>query len=185
MQESFNDTFKEIFQNNYSNLHFYASRLVGPDEAEDVVQEVFLELWKRQNDLVIGEQIQGFLYRATYTKCINLLKHRTVESEYAAQAEELNNRRALFYQEDTNEVIQRIENRELRKEIFSAINELPEKCRIIFKLSYLQNMKNKEIADTLDISVRTVEAHMYKALRMLRSNLGHLIFVLLFISLFF
>lgn len=71
-------------------------------------------------------------------------------------------------------MIRRIENRELRQEIFQAINGLPEKCREVFKLSYLYDMKNKDIADTLSISLRTVEAHMYKALKILRERLSHL-----------
>ena len=78
---------------------------------------------------------------------------------------------ALFYQPDDNDVLKRIEDRELRKHIISAIDELPEKCKLVFKLSYLHNMKNKDIAEAMDVSLRTVEAHMYKALRFLRSRL--------------
>ena len=93
--------------------------------------------------------------------------------------EEINQRRAELYQPDNNEVIRRIEDRELRKEIYDAINELPDKCKEVFKLSYLHDMKNKEIADILGVSLRTVEAHMYKALKFLRNRLGHLWFILL------
>ena len=64
---------------------------------------------------------------------------------YCAAMEEINQRRAEFYQPDNNEVIRRIEDRELRKEIYDAINELPDKCKEVFKLSYLHDMKNKEI----------------------------------------
>ena len=88
--------------------------------------------------------------------------------------EEINQRRTEFYQPDNNEVIRRIEDRELRKEIHDAINELPDKCKEVFKLSYLHDMKNKEIADTMGVSLRTVEAHMYKALKLLRDKLGYL-----------
>ena len=88
--------------------------------------------------------------------------------------EEINQRRAEFYQPDNNEVIRRIEDKELRKEIHDAINELPDKCKEVFKLSYLHDMKNKEIADILGVSLRTVEAHMYKALKYLRGRLNPL-----------
>ena len=100
------------------------------------------------------------------------MKHRNVEDGYCAAMEEINRRRAEFYQPDNNEVIRRIEDRELRKEIHDAINELPDKCKEVFKLSYLHDMKNKEIADVLGVSLRTVEAHMYKALKFLRNRLG-------------
>ena len=86
--------------------------------------------------------------------------------------EEINQKRAEYYQPDNNEVIRRIEDRELRKEIFDAINELPDKCKEVFKLSYLHTMKNKDIAEVLGISLRTVEAHMYKALKHLRGRLN-------------
>ena len=179
MDENFDLTYKALFRRYYPSLIFYATRLVGEEEAEDVVQDVFVELWKRKDSIEIGEQIQAFLYRAVYTRALNVLKHRNVEDGYCAAMEEINRRRAEFYQPDNNEVIRKIEDRELRKEIHDAINELPDKCKEDFKLSYLHNMKNKEIADVLGVSLRTVEAHMYKALKFLRNRLGHLWFILL------
>ena len=111
---------------------------------------------------------------SVYTRALNVLKHRSVEDGYCVAMEEINQRRAEFYQPDNNEVIRRIEDKELRKEIHDAINELPDKCKEVFKLSYLHDMKNKEIADTMGVSLRTVEAHMYKALKLLRDKLGYL-----------
>ena len=146
------------------------------------MQDVFVELWKRKDHIEIGDQIQAFLYRAVYTRALNVLKHRNVEDGYCAAMEEINQRRAEFYQPDNNEVIRRIEDKELRKEIHDAINELPDKCKEVFKLSYLHDMKNKEIADTLGISLRTVEAHMYKALKFLRERLSHLLLSLIIFS---
>lgn len=174
MNENFDLTYKALFRRYYPSLIFYATRLVGEEEAEDVVQDVFVELWKRKDSIEIGEQIQAFLYRAVYTRALNVLKHRNVEDGYCAAMEEINQRRAEFYQPDNNEVIRKIEDRELRKEIRDAINELPDKCKEVFKLSYLHDMKNKEIADTMGVSLRTVEAHMYKALKLLRDKLGYL-----------
>ena len=177
MNENFDVTYKALFRKYYPSLIFYATRLVGEEEAEDVVQDVFVELWRRKDSIEIGDQIQAFLYRA-----LNVLKHRNVEDGYCAAMEEINQKRAEFYQPDNNEVIRRIEDRELRKEIYNAINELPDKCKEVFKLSYLHEMKNKEIADVLGISLRTVEAHMYKALKYLRSRLD-LLWIILFLFL--
>lgn len=177
MNEDFDLTYKGLFRKYYPSLIFYATRIVGEEEAEDVVQDVFVELWKRKDSITIGDQIQAFLYRAVYTRALNVLKHRTVEEGYSLAMEEINQRRAEYYQPDNNEVIRKIENMELQKEIDDAINELPEKCKEVFKLSYLHEMKNKEIADVLDVSLRTVEAHMYKALRYLRNRLNHLWFL--------
>ena len=125
MNENFDITYKALFRRYYPNLIFYATRLVGEEEAEDVVQDVFVELWKRKDTIEIGDQIQA---------------------------------------------------------IYDAINELPDKCKEVFKLSYLHDMKNKEIADVLGVSLRTIEAHMYKALKYLRSRLDPLwIIIVLFL----
>mgnify|MGYP000908056640 CR=1 FL=1 len=121
MKDDFDITYKALFRKYYPNLLFYATRLVGEEEAEDVVQDVFVELWKRRDSMEIGEQIQAFLYRAVYTRSLNVLKHRNIESGYIAIVEEINQKRVEFYQPDNNEVIRRIEDRELRKEIYDAI----------------------------------------------------------------
>lgn len=163
--------YRQLFRKYYANLLFYATRMVGEEDAEDVVQEVFVELWHRKDSVTVGEQIQAFLYRAVYTRALNVLKHRDIKNSYEAVMQEVYNKRALFYQPDDNDVLKRIEDRELRKHIISAIDELPEKCKLVFKLSYLHNMKNKDIAEAMDVSLRTVEAHMYKALKFLRSRL--------------
>lgn len=83
MDDTFDITYKALFRRYYPNLMFYATRLVGDEEAEDVVQDVFVELWKRRDSMVIGDQIQAFLYRAVYTRALNLLKHRSIEDDIA------------------------------------------------------------------------------------------------------
>ncbi len=174
MGENFEVTYKLLFRRYYSNLLFYATRIVGEEEAEDVVQDVFTELWRRQAIVEVGEQIQAFLYRAVYTRALNVLKHRDIQNSYEAVLMDIHKRRVEFYQPDSNDVVKRIEDCELRRQLTEAINELPDKCKTVFKLSYLHDMKNKDIAEAMGISLRTVEAHMYKALKLLRDRLGYL-----------
>lgn len=174
MGENFEVTYKLLFRRYYANLLFYATRIVGEEEAEDVVQDVFTELWRRQAIVEVGEQIQAFLYRAVYTRALNVLKHRDIQNSYEAVLMDIHKRRVEFYQPDSNDVVKRIEDCELRRQLTEAINELPDKCKTVFKLSYLHDMKNKDIAEAMGISLRTVEAHMYKALKLLRDRLGYL-----------
>lgn len=190
MNEDFELIYKQLFRKYYANLLFYATRMVGEEEAEDVVQDVFVELWRRKDTLKVGDQIQAFLYRAVYTRALNVLKHRDVHNNYEAVMLEIHSKRVEFYQPDSNEVVKRIEDQELRRDLSEAINMLPDKCRQVFRLSYLHDMKNKDIADTLGLSLRTVEAHIYKALRYLRKRLSsrHLLMTLFFmgkVSVFF
>ena len=182
MNEELDATYKAVFRQCYPKLLFYAVRLVGDEEAEDIVQDVFVELWRRKESVVIGEQILAFLYRSVYTKAINLLKHQAIENNYSAAMMEIYERKLQYYQPDHAEVIRKIEDQELRQDIYGAINEMPDKCREVFKLSYLHEMKNKDIAETLGISLRTVEAHMYKALKFLRERLRHLLLSLIIFS---
>lgn len=174
MTENFDQTYQQLFRTHHANLIFYATRLVGEEEAADVVQDVFVELWKRKDTLVVGEYIRAFLYQSVYNRSLNVLKHRDVKNSYESVQMEIHNKRMEYYHPEHDEVVKKIENQELRRELLQAINDLPDQCRRVFKMSYLNQMKNKEISELLGISLRTVEAHMYKALKMLRDRLGYL-----------
>lgn len=167
--------FDNLFETCYPGLLFYATQFLDEEEAKDVVQDVFFELWKRRDTIVVGDQIKSYLYRLVYTHSINIINHKKVEAKYSDAVSELYNYKMQFYNsENNNEIIRKIANQELNDELKSAINSLPDKCREVFKLSYLHELKNKEIADIMNISLRTVEAHMYKALKLLRGSLKHL-----------
>jgi RNA polymerase sigma-70 factor (ECF subfamily) len=174
-----NTKFSTIFQQYYPSMLFYAERLVGQTDAEDVVQDAFVELWKRDEEITDKEHVRAFLFRTVYTRSLNVLKHREITQDYATATQELDMSRAMFYHPENNDVLNNIENKELRIQIETAINELPEKCRQVFILSYLHDMKNKEISDVLGISVKTVEVHIYKALKFLRNRLDYLLWILL------
>lgn len=182
MNANFELTYREIFRKYYPQLLFYAARMIGEEEAEDVVQDVFMDIWRRRETIQVGDQIKAFLYRAVYTHALNVLKHRDVKNHYENLMLDIDMQRVAFYQPENHEILKQIEDQELRKKITAVINELPEKCRMVFKLSYLHHMKNKQIAETMEISLRTVEAHMYKALKQLRERLGYLdLWMLLFL----
>ncbi len=173
-------TFQHVFRRFYPQTLFYATRIVGEDDAEDVVQDAFIELWKRKDEITSEEHIKAFLFRTTYTRALNILKHRSITQNYAEAMQQLDLERARFYHPENNDTINRIENKELHDQIEATINELPDRCREVFVMSYLHDMKNKEIAELLNISVKTVEVHIYKALKYLRSRLDSLTFILLF-----
>lgn len=102
-----------------------------------------MELWRRRDSVVIGEQILAFLYRSVYTKAINLLKHQIIENNYSAAMIEIYERRLQYYQPDHAEVIKDRESG-IASGNFGAINELPDKCKEVFKLSYLHDMKTRK-----------------------------------------
>lgn len=171
--------YRLYFRQFYPSLLLYATRLLVHDGMEDVVQDAFVDLWHRRNAMDDTAHIKSFLYRAVYTKSLNVIKHRNVVSGYAAERSALEMMRLTYYDPDSNPVDMNLENQELREKIDAAINELPDKRRQIFKMSYLHGMSNKEIAQIMDISVRTVEAQLYKALKYLRHRLENLVLLLL------
>lgn len=171
--------FRQIFRENYPTLCFYATRLVGDEEASDVVQEAFMELWKRRDDIADESHVKAFLYRSIYTRGVNIIKHRCVVNNYSEAAKKIEQYRMDYYHFENNDVSNYINNTELRKRIDLAIEGLPEKSREVFVLSYLQDKKNKEIAEQLGISVRTVEVHLYRALKSLREKLKGTLYYLI------
>jgi len=183
MRQDRDDVFRNLFRQYYPLLYTYAKSLIGEDEAEDVVEDVFAELWNRQDRMELGDHIQSWLYRSVYNRSLNVLKHRNVTSNYIALTEELNRQRMAYI--DLYSPQRYLENQNLHEMLDAAIAELPEKCGEVFKLSYLGNMKNSEIAEALGISVKTVEAHMYKALKHLRMRLQGARNLLAFFFLFF
>lgn len=171
--------FYEVFHLFYPKLLFYGTRLVGTDEAEDAIQDVFIECWKRKIPLADAEQVKAWLFRALYNRCLNIVKHRKVVDEYAAVTRRIDEKRLEYYHPDHSEVLSRLEGRDLRTAIESAIGELPEKRRAAFVMSYVHRLSCKEIANLMDISRRTVEVHIYQALKFLRGRLGPLLFLVL------
>ena len=176
--------YRLYFRQFYPSLLLYATRLLVHGDMEDVVQDAFVDLWHRRNAMDDAAHIKSFLYRAVYTKSLNVIKHRNVVSGYAAECSALEAMRLAYYDPGSNLVDMDLENQELREKIDAAIDELPDKRRQIFRMSYLHGMSNKDIAQVMDISVRTVEAQLYKALRFLRHRLERLVLLLVLMFVF-
>ena len=172
--------FTVLFKDLYPNLKGYACLFVDDEAAEDIVQEVFVYVWRNKETLNIHTSVKAYLFKATYTRCLNYvnrqkmldIKHRSIENEL--RQDEIN-----FLDPDKNEIIQKLYMNDLRDEINRAIESLPEKCREVFTLSYMMDMQNKEISKMLDISVSTVEKHINHALKTLRRLLQNRIITLL------
>ena len=168
--------FEQVFKSHYKNLHAYAFSMMREDSAaEEAVQNVFYKLWERSEGLSISGSIAAYLYRAVHNEALNQLKHLKVRT-----------RHQLFVAHrgsETDEAHKRIHLQELEEKLHQAMNELPEQCRTIFQLSRFEELRYREIANRLDISVKTVENQMGKALRILRTRLvDFLILILLFIN---
>lgn len=156
--------FDTMFRAHYAQLVMFANGLLRDRAAaEDVAQDVMLELWRRRSDLQIQESLRAYLLRATRNRALNQLRHGKVRKRAEPQLA-------------TDEAIgaagaSRVVADELRTALTAAVAELPPACRQVFELSRSQGLRYAEIATTLGISVKTVESQMGKALRHLRERL--------------
>lgn len=156
--------FEEAFKNNYKSLHTYAFTILRDEiAAEEMVQNVFYKLWERTDNLTITGSVRAYLYRAVYNESLNYLKHLKVRSEHQMYVSHRMN--------ETDNASKKVQLKELEEKLQSAIRELPEQCRTIFQLSRFEELRYREIADRLGISVKTVENQMGKALKILRAKL--------------
>ena len=157
--------FERLFKSLYSRLCSYANLFLNdPDAAEDVVQEVFFKLWKNRNELSIHTTIKSYLFRAVRNGCMNVIDHISVREAYKIVNEE------DMKSSEGNMVNETIVS-ELEQRIRETIDQLPAERRKIFIMSRFDGLKYREIADQLNLSVKTVENQMYQALRFLRERL--------------
>jgi RNA polymerase sigma-19 factor, ECF subfamily len=157
--------FDAIFRTWYAPLVRLAERFVGTQAvAEEVVQDVMLEMWRRRELLAEEGSPQAYLFRSTRNRALNHLRHASVERRAAPKV-------ASAPSHDPPAPAQLVEA-EIDTAVREAIGALPPRCREVFELSRVEGLKYSEIADTLGISVKTVEAQMGRALRELRVRLA-------------
>lgn len=157
--------YEVLFRAHYQALCGYARSVIkDADEAEEVVQTLFFNLWNKRESLEINTSLKSYLYRAAHNDCLNRLKHGKVKTMYA---EHYKGSYGQAYHDQAGQ----LHAKELGQRIEAAIGQLPEQCGNVFKLSRFENLRYNDIAEQLGISVKTVENHMGKALKILREEL--------------
>lgn len=157
--------FEMIFKNFYQPLCNYAYSFVQDrDEAEEIVQTTFLSIWEKRDNLSIHTGVKPYLYAMVRNASLNVLKHEKIKKQHAAVE-------LAVAERSTESVTRTVMASELEERIFKALNKLPEQCRLVFKLSRFEELKYAEIAQQLNISVKTVENQMGKALKIMREQL--------------
>lgn len=171
-----NKEIASLFQDFYESLHRYAfSLLKDNDSAKDAVQSVFLTILEKQNSVKINRSAKSYLFRSVYNHCIS-----SIQKEKA-----VTNRLSDFVRSNASENSDTTDEEQsdkiIKEKIDTVLDQLPPQCRTVFVKSRAEGKKNKEIAAALNISVKTVEAHMGKALKLIREALR--VFVIIFVLL--
>ena len=166
--------FEALFQVNYLQLVKTAYRIIqDKDIAEDIVQDVFIKMWQNQDPKTITTSLKAYLFQNTIHQSLNYIK----------KIRNVNAKEELYSLELVNYGESELGIRDTNRQIENALNLLPPACRTIFILSRYEQLSYKEIAHSLDLPFKMVEAQMVKALKHLRNCL--LLFTLILISTFF
>lgn len=165
--------FKTIYNCYWEKLFAYTfNRLHIKEASEEVVQDVFLSLWQKRESIVITGSLSAYLYGATRHRLLNELRSSHVREAYASDY-------ALFLKNtfDNSNVEEQNVN-DLRRSLEETIAELPNQCQTVFRLSRLKHVSNQRIAQTLNISTKTVENYLTQALKYCRASLGEFLMLL-------
>ena len=158
-------TFEMYFRTYYQPLCQYAYTFVNDkDEAEEIVQNTFLSLWEKRQNIEIRTSLKSYLYTMVRNACLNLIKHEKIKLRHAQEQLATGDHAA-------NAVTDNVLGNELEVRIQAAVQKLPEQCRLIFKMSRFEELKYAEIAEQLNLSIKTVENQMGKALKIMREEL--------------
>jgi RNA polymerase sigma-70 factor, ECF subfamily len=172
-------SFEQLFRSEYKGLCFFALRYVRDMEAaKEIVQDSFLSLWEKRESIDLEKSVKSYIATSIRNKCLNYLRHNK-KYYHDLLPDDIQNGNLFF---ESNDLLMETE---LQARINKAINELPDKCREVFLLSRYDNLKYNEIAARLQISVKTVETQMSKALQLMRQRLSDYLALLLLLCYFF
>ncbi|HEB62680.1 MAG TPA: RNA polymerase sigma-70 factor [Bacteroidetes bacterium] len=171
--------FEQLFKTQFIKLCNYAVQFVyDMDTAKDITQKVFINLWEKRENINPQKSIQSYLFTSVRNRCFNYIRDN---KKYHSEVLD-------FETVDIDHItdIDNISLKELEDKIDGILSTLPEKCRIAFEMSRFKGMKYKDIAEELGVSVKTVEAHISKALKSLREQLkGYELLLFILMELFY
>lgn len=161
--------FTEVYERYWDKLLIYVTRFIRrPSDAEDIVQELWVSIWRRREELHIERNLSTYLYTSARYLAI---RHIQTSTTYAAYLDRLAAQLSVFATRDES-LEPELFGRELDRQIDKLIEELPEKMKEVFILSRKHHLSYKEIAERLSISEETVRKQIYKSLQILRNRLG-------------
>jgi len=164
----FTKQFKVLYLQYAGELIFFARKFVDNHTAEDIVHEIFLKIWDKKSTVIVETDFKSYLFSMVQHACYDYLKHQTVKDTFLNNAVTQLKLEELEYYESAKDILWDKDKMDI---VYASIEKLPPKCRDIFKKAYLEEQKHTDIAKELNISVRTVETHIYKALKFLRNDL--------------
>jgi RNA polymerase sigma-70 factor (ECF subfamily) len=169
--------FEHLFRTHFERLCSFARQYVADmDTAQDICQKVFIRLWEKREEMDTSRSITSYLFTSVKNRCLNHIRDHKKYRSHLLDVECGDLEIGLAISEDHFAL------QELQQRIDKALATLPPKCRQVFEMSRYEQKKYKEIASELDISQKTVEAHMSKAIKLLRDDLGDYLTLLILLN---
>lgn len=166
--------FRKLFESYYAPLNVFAVSFVADkDEAEDIVQEVFVTIWEKELTFDNETAFKTYLYRSVRNRCMNHIRNTKLKEDNM-----VNIKPDIDFEPS---VINRIIKEEVYRQLRGAVEELPPKCKIIYKMSR-NGIKPSQIAEEMGIAVETVKSQKKIAKKLLREKLGKLTYLLFVIG---
>ncbi len=161
--------YRELFDTYYTKLFLYAKSYVENEkEAEDIVQDLFFHLWEKRKDIVIFSSVSAYFFRAIHNRCIQYLRHKKVVQGYEERHLFKIKETETLYKSSTDFSFSSVQIKEIQQILNKVYDDLPEKTREVFRLSREESKSHKDIALALDMSVKSVEYYITKALKNFR-----------------
>lgn len=172
-------TFTLVYRRYWEDLFITASKVLrGKEEAADVVQDVFLSLWNRRNELNLQGSLAAYLHTSVRYKCIHYIEKNITRRDYLVQLAEV----AISSSSPNAEI--NLQLKEMQQIINKAVAKMPPKMQEVYKLSRQEHLSYKEISDCMSISVETVKKHIQHALRLIRKDIASYTFIFIFLLIF-
>lgn len=164
--------FERLFKKLYPRLKDFAEKVIkNSDIADDIVQEVFIKVWEKRKQ-IDAVNIEAFFFRVLRNQCITHIKHVKVIENVKVRINILREAEELYRIDFIRNEPYILVEKELEQEIETTLKKLPEKCREVFIMSRIDGLKNREIAEKLQINIKNVERHITRALKTFRLQFG-------------
>jgi len=165
--------FTLLFNRYYKDLVLFGGNfLPNRDFCEDIVQTVFLKLWRDRESIMIETSLKSFLLKSVQNSCLDEIRHKGVVREHESHSQ-------IFNASDNIDTENYILYSNLQGHLNEALTKLPEACRIAFEMSRLEGLKYREITDKLSVSERTVDVRIGKALKLIRQHLKEFLIMII------
>lgn len=175
IRQGSNGAFEEVYDRYWGMMYIHAYKMLkDEDDAKDVVQELFTNLWANCSALELRVSLKAYLHTALRNRILNLFNSQKVRNSYVESL-------SLYFQEQHLVAEERFREKELGHIIEQEISNLPEKMRNVFELSRKKHLSHKEIAAELQISDKTVKKQINNAIKILKLKISYLFFLLIFI----